>query len=324
MNTHSITALLLTLLSLLSCPCWADSQSPNTDWFRDARCGVFMHFLPANEKQLALVKDFDVVHLAKQLQSAKAGYFVITLGQNSGYMISPNATYNRYTGYAPGQRCSIRDLPADLYQALQPKGIRLMLYLPCQVPNQDRQAQKAFGLPEGPKDQPLDLPFAAKWSEVIREWSDRYGDKVAGWWFDGGYQHIAFNDAIATRYAAAVKHGNPKAIVTFNPGVKVIRWTQAEDYTAGELNEPLSVVPTDRWLDGSQWHALTYVGETWARRNTRFTDTQWIDWARKVTARQGVLTLDMGPNFDGAKGPIGSLDEAQLKQVMAVGTAVHP
>ena len=90
-----------------------------------------------------------------------------------------------------------------------------------------------------PKDQPIDLAFAEKWSEVIQEWSDRYGDKVAGWWFDGGYEHIGFNDAIADRYAAAVKHGNPKAIVTFNPGVKVIRWTKAEDYTAGELNEPL-------------------------------------------------------------------------------------
>jgi len=41
-------------------------------------------------------------------------------------------------------------------------------------------------------------------------------------------------------YAAAAKSGNPKAVVTFNPGVSLKRWTAAEDYTAGELNEPFS------------------------------------------------------------------------------------
>jgi len=135
---------------------------------------------------------------------------------------------------------------------LQPKGIKLMLYMTCQAPNEDARAQKAFGLPQGAKDQPIDLAFAEKWSEVIQEWSDRYGDKISGWWFDGGYEHVRFNDAIADRYAAAVKHGNPKAIVTFNPGVKVIRWTRAEDYTAGELNEPFNEIPKSRWLAGSQ------------------------------------------------------------------------
>ena len=321
-----MTAKPITLIGLLLALTWsteAGSKNPNTDWFSQAKFGVFMHFLPGSPAGLKQVEQFDVKALAKQLEEMRAGYFVLTLGQNSGYFNSPNIAYNRRTGYAPGERCSVRDLPLDLYAALRAKGIRLMLYLPCQVPNEDRRAQKAFGLAEGPKDQPVDNAFAEKWSEVIQEWADRYGDKVAGWWFDGGYAHIGFNGNIADRYAAAVKHGNPKAIVTFNPGVKVIRWTRAEDYTAGELNEPLSVVPNDRWLDGSQWHALSYVGDTWARRNIRFTDIQWIDWTRKVVARQGVLTLDMGPNYDPAAGPIGSLAEAQVKQVKAIGTALR-
>ena len=97
---------------------------------------------------------------------------------------------------------------------------------------------------EGKKDQPIDLEFARKWAEVIQEWSDRYGDKVAGWWFDGGYEHVRFNEAIAEVYATAVKHGNPNAIVTFNPGVRLIRHTQAEDYTAGELNDPFNRAPS--------------------------------------------------------------------------------
>ena len=309
-------------IALFSSSGQAAANNPDTDWFKEARYGVFMHFLPGDAQGLARVKNFDVDALAGQLEAMGAKYFVLTLGQNSGFMNSPNAAYEKRTGYAPGERCATRDLPLDLYRALQAKGIRLMLYLPCQAPNADARAQKAFGLAQGAKDQPLDLAFAEKWSEVIQEWSDRYGDKVSGWWFDGGYAHIGFNDAIAERYAAAVKHGNPKAIVTFNPGVKVIRWTKAEDYTAGELNEPLSVIPAGRWVDGSQWHALTYVGDNWGRRNTRFTGGQWAEWARKVTAQQGVITLDMGPNYDLAKGPVGSLADAQVSQVKAIKSAL--
>jgi hypothetical protein len=200
--------------------CRAESNNRNTDWFKEARYGVFMHFLPGDAQQLALTEQFDVDALARQLEEIGAKYFVLTLQQNSGYCVSPNRAYSRITKYCPGERASQRDLPLDLYNALYPRGIRLMLYLPCQPPNRDTLAQRAFGLPEGPADQPLNEEVAQKWAEVIQEWSDRYGDKVAGWWFDGGYEHIQFNEAIARIYAQAVKHGNPDAIVTFNPGVK--------------------------------------------------------------------------------------------------------
>ena len=315
-------ASLITLLSglLLGLP-WAlqaDPQNRNTDWFHAAHYGVFMHFLPGDAQGLERVREFDVEALARQLEAAGAGYFVLTLGQNSGYFNSPNAAYDRLAGYAPGARCAQRDLPLAVYRALRPRGIRLLLYLPCQVPNRDRQAQAAFGLPVGPADQPIDLAFARKWARVIQEWGDRYGDKVAGWWFDGGYAHIHFSEAIAQVYARAAKHGNPKAIVTFNPGVRVIHYTAAEDYTAGELNEPFDQLPAGRWLDGSQWHALTFLGSGWAQRNTRYTTAQWAAWVGAVVDQGGVVTLDLGPNYDPQAGPIGSLAPAQLQQVQAV------
>lgn len=306
------------LLSLLEGQTQATPNNVNTEWFRAARCGVFMHFLPADAAGLARVGEFDVEALSRQLEAMGAKYFVLTLGQNSGFFNSPNSAYDRYTGYTAGERCSTRDLPLDLYRALRPRGIKLMLYLPCQTPNQDARAQKAFGLAQGAKDQPINAEFAGKWAQVIQEWSDRYGEKVAGWWFDGGYKWIDFNEEIARTYATAVKHGNPNAIVTFNPGVSLIRWTQAEDYTAGELNEPFDVVPTSRWVDGSQWHALTYMGSGWSRRDTRYPAEKWAKWVSTVVSNGGVVTLDMGPNWDPASGPIGSLAEAQVAQVQAI------
>ncbi|MFO0887860.1 MAG: alpha-L-fucosidase [Isosphaeraceae bacterium] len=293
-----------------------------TDWFRDAKYGVFMHLLPGSTAQLEQVKAFDVEALAKQLEDIGAGYLVLTLGQNSGFYNAPNAAYDRATGYSPGERCSPRDLPLDLARALGSRGIKLMLYLPCQTPNRDPKAQRAFGIRPEKADQPIDLAFARKWAEVIREWSDRYGEKVAGWWFDGGYEWVGFNEAIAQVYATAAKHGNPRAIVTFNPGVKLVRWTKSEDYTAGELDQPFGVLPTSRWVDGSQWHALTFLGSGWGSRDTRSPTEKWADWVREAVARGGVVTLDMGPNWDAGSGPIGTLAEPQMRQVRAIAAAV--
>ncbi|MBN2138210.1 MAG: alpha-L-fucosidase [Sedimentisphaerales bacterium] len=320
--TISGVVLIAAIAVLQSTPSRADAENPNTDWFKEARYGVFMHLLPGDANSLALVDSFDVKALAEQLESVGAGYFVLTLGQNSGFMNSPNPMYERITGYAPGQRCSRRDLPLDLYEALRPKGIKLMLYLPCQAPNRDARAQKAFGLPQGAKDQPVDVEFARKWAEVIHNWSSRYEKKVAGWWFDGGYEWIGFNEQIARIYADAVKRGNPKAIVTFNPGVRLIRWTQAEDYTAGELNEPFGVIPKSRWVSGSQWHALTYLGTGWSRRNTRYPSEKWASWVRAVAAGEGVVTIDAGPNWNPKKGPIGSISQEQISQLKAIRDAL--
>ena len=91
--------------------------------------------------------------------------------------------------------------------------------------------------------------------------------------------------------------------MTFNPGVKLIRWTKAEDYTAGELNEPFDVIPTSRWVNGSQWHALTYLGSKWSKRDTRYPAEKWANWVRAVVAADGVVTIDVGPNLNPKNGP---------------------
>ena len=51
--------------------------------------------------------------LVDQLSKAKVGYFVFTLGQNSGYYNAPNAVYDKLTGYKAGERCSKRDVPMN-------------------------------------------------------------------------------------------------------------------------------------------------------------------------------------------------------------------
>ena len=307
-------------VAIAAVPVTGQSSTPvsRANWLRTASFGAFMHVLPADAAMLAQIDDFNVEAVAQQLSQARVKYFVLTLGQNSGYFNAPNTNYERVTGYRPGERCSTRDLPLEFHRVLSQHNIRLMLYLPCQTPNQDARAQKAFGLPEGVADQPINTAFAQQWAAVIREWSTRYGKKVSGWWFDGGYDSVRFNEAIAGLYADAARAGNPAAIVTFNPGVGLKRHTRAEDYTAGELNEPFSILPTSRFVDGSQWHALTYLGSTWAQRDVRYPSDRWRKWYKQVVAHGGAVTFDVGPNWNPREGPIGGIDHAQFEQLRAI------
>jgi len=318
-NRWTLPAFVAVVAATVTLAGQSSTPGSRTDWLHAARFGAFMHVLPSDDATLKEIGDFDVDALARQLDAAHVKYFVLTLGQNSGYFNAPNDAYDRITGYKPGERCSARDLPLDLHHALSARHIRLMLYLPCQAPNEDARAQKAFGLPSGAADQPIDTAFAERWASVIRQWSTRYGDKVSGWWFDGGYDNVHFNEDIAAIYSDAVRAGNANAILTFNPGVGLKRHTRAEDYTAGELNEPFAIVPAARFVDGSQWHALTYLGSTWARRNTRYPAERWRDWFKQVVARGGAVTFDVGPNWDRRQGPIGGIDAGQLEQLRVIG-----
>lgn len=291
-------------------------QDHRADWLHKAQWGVFTHYLTGPKTTAEAwnrqVDAFDVPGLAKQLEASGCRYYVLTLGQNSGHFCSPNAAYDRYAGIQPS-KCSRRDLPLEIQAALAPKGVRMMLYLPCQTPNADPAAQKGFGLPQGPADQPLDETFARKWAEVIACWSTRYGKKVSGWWFDGGYAQCRFNDAIAQIYADAARKGNPDAIVTFNPGVRLVRHTRAEDYTAGEINEPLTVECQDRWVDGAQWHMLSYLGPTWGASPPRFTDEIVIETTRNLVEAGGAVTWDVPIQ------PNGLIPEPFAKQLVALG-----
>ncbi|MGD0088890.1 MAG: discoidin domain-containing protein [Planctomycetota bacterium] len=271
-------------------------RSNRTDWFKDAQWGVFTHYLTGANMSAAdwnkRVADFDVPGLAKQLEAIGCKYYFITLGQNSGHYCSPNAAYDKYAGIAPS-KCSTRDLVADIQAAIAPKGIKMMLYLPCQASNADPVAQKGFGLAQGTRDQPIDEAFAHKWAEVIHEWSARYGSKVGGWWFDGAYAHVHFNEAIARIYAEAVRSGNPDSIVAFNPGVQITNWTEAEDYTAGEINEPAQIECSGRWLKNAQWHILSYLGPTWCHKPPRFSPEAVIEITRGIIENEGVVTWDV-------------------------------
>jgi hypothetical protein len=324
MRAIALTALLLA---------GAAAGQNRADWMRQAKWGVMTHYLADWQARVhhldmnieqwnKLVDGFDVEAMANTLQSVGAGYYQISIGQNSGYYLSPNATYDKLTG-ARASKCSRRDLVADLAGALAKRGIRLMVYLPSGAPAQDRAADAALEWRNGPNP---NREFQAKWESVIREWSERWGGKVAGWWFDGCYfpntMYRSPEPPNFASFAAAARAGNPDAAVAFNPGVvyRMLSITPHEDFTAGEIDKPELVAirrAADGKIDGTQIHMLSYLGETWGMGGPRFTAEQIVGFTRKVTDAGGAVTWDVPVELNGAMAPEFAAQLTALGKTMA-------
>jgi alpha-L-fucosidase-like protein len=298
-----------------------------TDWFQEAGWGVMTHYLGAppsssGGKELTAemwnrqIDAFDVEGLASQLASTGARYLLFTIGQNSGHYCAPNATYDKLVGITPS-KCSRRDLVADLATELRKRDIRLLVYLPSGAPAADVEARKKLGwrwgrpggwqLPNEPVGGRL-AEFQRKWEAVIREWSLRWKDDVSGWWIDGCYfadeMYRFDNKPNFASFAAALRAGNPNAIVAFNPGVRVpiVVHTKHEDYTAGEvtlqqLPQAVETLP-GRWLerDGEQVQSqiLTFLGESWCRGDRpQWPDERVVDLTRQITEKGAAVTYDV-------------------------------
>jgi len=299
----------------------SDPMNPNTDWFQKAGYGVFVHYLAGlqnNPDHVAslgqetawddCVRAFDTERFADTMAEVGAGYVIFTIMQIRREMIAPNATYDRITGYQPGEACATRDLIEDLYQSLSRRRIPLMLYYTGDGPRADPQAAPAFGW-----GTPVTTEFVTKWASVAQEYGERYGEKVAGYWVDGCYPWIGYDDEKLALFAQALKAGNPKRIVAFNRGVDavVMSYTAHEDYTCGEQNRFFDM-PAARWLDGEQWHVLSYLGTGWGHPGSQYTKRDLAEYAFDVNQRGGVVSIDVLLFRDG------SLDRSQVEMLKAV------
>ena len=274
------------------------------------------------------VDAFDVEGLASQIAEIGAGYALITLGQNSGHYCSPNPVYDSFAGHRPS-KCSERDLIADLAEALGKHCVPLLVYVPSHAPAADTQAIEGLGctppwedgarrwsfrggfrIAEGTDERLTN--FQRNWEGVLREWSQRWGRKARGWWVDGCYYLDMYNHPEPPNFAsfaAALRSGNPDGIVAFNNGihVPVIRVTEHEDYTAGELNRsfptdivrPPKFTPVRRWVDGAQYHVLTFLGGWWGLGEPRFCDEFVIGATKEIRRREGVISWDTPLSYEG-------------------------
>lgn len=320
------------LLASVAC---AETNNPATDWFSKAGYGVFVHYL--NEIQNSgntvqslgrsttwdeCVREFDVERFADAMAEAGAGYVIFTTHQRTRFLIAPNATFDRITGYKPGEACATRDLIEDLYQALHKRNIPLMLYWTGNGPSSDAKANAAMGW-----QTPIAQAWLLKWAAITEEYALRYGDKVAGWWVDGCYLkhgNLQYDGEKLGILARALKAGTPKRIIALNPGVELSAYSRHEDFTAGEQNR-FHALPTQRWLDGEQWHVLSYLGADrggnylgagWCEPGTRYSKQELAEYIFEANRVGGVISIDVLLYRDGG------LDRSQLEVLKSLRPAL--
>lgn len=306
--------------------------NPDTDWFRDAGFGIMVHYLNSimapggsSGEWNEAVNSFDAANFASQANDARVGFVMLTLGQNSGYYCSPNATFDSIVGVRPGELCSERDLPMDLIKELGKYNIPLILYLPSNPPISNRLVSEKFrySFNRDSATSQFNQPLLEK---MISEWSLRYGDGVRGWWFDGLYD---WNGIKSTRmdmslkynistHTLAAKAGNRHSIVTYNYGFgKIHVNTPYCDYSSGE-KQTIDEFPSSRWVeDGVQWFLFTFLGEKWGGSGQQFKTEDLVDKACRIVENEGVLCLEVVTD---AKG---NILPHHLEQIKAVGQSVR-
>ena len=225
---------------------------------RQAKFGLFMHyqyrillgysiatrpsFPKASEMAAAqwnqFVDDFDVKGFARQMAEAKVGWVIFCIDDHYfAWPCSPNSAFDRFAGYGLGEKCSRRDLICDLADALKARGVKLICYF-AGLNGYMKEPQVTAGLRDDGNN--LTAPSAqsrARRLAILKESADRFGDRIAGWWFDGvelnSYREQP--DDWST-IGSIVRGANPRVVIAFSfggdehacirPGV--------DDYTAGD------------------------------------------------------------------------------------------
>ena len=311
------------LVGLCSPIAAAERASGKTDWFAAKKYGVFVHYLaglqnnPDHVSSLGrqtswdkCVQEFDTEKFAERIQESGAGYVIFTVMQRSRFLIAPNATFDRKTGYKPGEACATRDLVEDLYQSLDKRGIALMLYWTGDGPCDDAQAAQGLCWPASGQ---VTEEFVSNWAEVAREYGLRYKDKVKGYWTDGCYRFIGYDDHKLGILAEGLRAGYPDRIIALNPGVedRVRAYSRHEDFTTGEQNS-FADFPLSRFVEGEQWHVLSYLGTGWGQPGTTKNKREMIDYVHGATMLGGVVSIDVVLYRDG------DLDRSQLEVLKAI------
>lgn len=316
----------------------AEKYDSNTD-FIAGKYGVFLHYLLERQgggQSLdgwnQAVNSFDVNGFAADMHDVGASWVTITLTQSSGYFPIPMPEMETLTGVKCGTQ---RDLVKDLIDALDPYGIKVMLYWHPGLPDNNTALAKALGaeFKQNQGDATIGQASSGNWmlsytacknvAGIAAALSERYGEKVVGWWFDGCYDNVGFNDRLARLYGDAVRSGNPNTLVCFNNGTKFhdCRF-EAENYSAGETGHPNSLETTaftsysveDRWSDnGYQEHRLTFLGENWGLGGTIY-DTETL----AKHSYEAFLKNGAALSFDVAISADGKVNSEHLAQLRAI------
>jgi hypothetical protein len=320
----------------------------DTHWMVQQKYGVFVHYqyrillgysvrtkpqFPEPAQMTAaqwnhLVDGFDVRGFAEQMAQAKVGWVLFCIDDHYfAWPCSPNRAFGEFTGYAPGERCSRRDLVTDLADALNARGVKLICYF-AGLNGYMKDPKALAGLMDAGsrggfnERTPPSAECRRRRLAVLREYADRFADKVAGWWFDGMERNTYDFETDGWRTIDKIVHtANPRAVLAFSFGSdeQACLCKGVDDFTGGDTwsRQDLTRLTPARLpaREALLWHGKIYCGNIYHGQGdaNQFTDQELIDWINTCNQQGGVCTLDWP--IEPATGLLKGFGFAQLKRV---------
>jgi hypothetical protein len=193
------------------------------------------------------------------------------------------------------------DLIGAIADALMQRRIRLLLYINSPILTRLGEDMRQRGLYQLTYSEEK---FVEIHRQVLSEIGSRCGQRLAGYWFDSGYQSLAaYPDVRIETIDEFCKTGNPARLTAFNFWVFPVltRW---QDYWAGELNE-LHKPFQSRWIQhgpgkGFQAHGMLSMLPSWCHSKPgpiappQFTADDLIASVKSNVENQAVTTINTG------------------------------
>lgn len=231
-------------------------------WFKNAGHGVMFQWTNRATPPKGAIKAweekvnaFDLNALVNVVEDSGASFVVWSVTWGQQYLSAPNKSLDALIA----GRTTQRDLLGELAERLHAKGIRLIFYYhygyDC-YHSQDPAWLRAVG---------GDLPDKTKLYEnimrIVSEIGQRYGDKLDGWFFDGGHRYydahfdgsstVGISSAPFKQLGLAARAGNSERVICYNPWI-LPRLTEYQDYFAGEGQTSYGTLREGVFTNGAQ------------------------------------------------------------------------
>ena len=246
----------------------ARAARPSTDWMLKAKYGVMFHWFPNAVDQNN--NHVPLEEMVKNLDVQKFSAMVEEMG--AGYVLFALRHSEPWPRETTG-----RDLVMEIADSLNARGIKLMLY----------EGQRSL--------------------DIMTEIGKRYGEKVSGYWFDGGWTTTHNNPNYDSEaFYRACKAGNPNRLIALNYWVYP-QDTEWQDFWAGEV-AGLTTMPSSRFapegpIAGLQSHLLILMEDNWwmdsNNKKTALTRNQLSPYVSKAIERGVAITINVMIHPDG-------------------------
>ncbi len=303
--------------------------------------------LPTSHDQAAL-DSFDVPAFIDQVTQLKSISYVMINVHNGHFGSYHNAPHPELQAVFGKKHFPDRDLFGEVLDALAEHDLKALVYF--SAPGWDWTAKYVPNKAIKPLwQETIQSKSMSDWDAVanliVQHYSERYGKKISGWWFDRVTKRRS--DAELRTMAKAARSGNPDAVLTFHVATGPInRGTPYCDYTAGHPhpmahskgpwdNVNLRMVTaieegpfikgpyannTDRSPEapdeGTLGHIFMPFQRNWKNGDAKFPPDQSLDWTRRVVNAGGFYTWAVAREG-------GLFAEPQFSQLLEIDAAME-